>query len=325
VCTFPFYFEKSKMSSGGIQRRGEMYQRASVADYISPDNGLRGKMERKGHQPKNHMKDNYNNLRDVQEKNRMRREDESANPKELYKLSQFRDVGARVFEPVPANSSGRNLSENHEGVFLVRGAAERRREELAEEGRMRRKQVEDSLNEAKMFSDHQPSGSAGSSSPRKRSVPRADELVISSSSNKPPTDFINRNKKSQVMMDRKNSSELTRANSSGSDSRHESYGRVPGYLVNRKNEWAELEEERKRNAPDPSCPRGMCLMPEEERQATLATLFDSRQECLRQLERMPFVIETPSAKRRVEELEKKLREIEKAIEIFNKPKVYVAK
>lgn len=296
-----------------------MYQRASVADYISPDNGLRGKMERQGHQPKNHMKDNYQNLRNIQNQNRMRRDDETnANPKDLYKLSQFRDVGARVFEPVP-----KNLSDNHEGVFLIRGAAERRREELAEEGRIRRKQVEDSLNEAKMFSDHQPSDAAGASSPRKRSVPRADEMVIHSS-NKPPTDFIHRNKKTQVM-ERKNSSENTRANSSGSDTRHDSYGRVPGYLVNRKNEWAELEEERRRNAPDPSCPKGMCLMPEEERQATLSTLFDSRQECLRQLERMPFVIETPSAKRRVEELEKKLREIEKAIEIFNKPKVYVAK
>jgi hypothetical protein len=302
-----------------------MYKRASVADYISPDNGHRGRMERHGHQPKNHMKDNYQNLKTTQEKNRMKREDETnANPKDLYKLSQFRDVGARVFEPVPSNSSGRNLSENHEGVFLVRGAAERRREELAEEGRLRRKQVEDSLNEAKMFSDHQPP--SGSSSPRKRSVPRADEMLISSNANKPPTDFIHRNKKTQVM-DRKNSSEVAsnRGDSAGSDSRHESYGRVPGYLVNRKNEWAELEEERRRNAPDPSCPRGMCLMPEEERQATLATLFESRQECLRQLERMPFVIETPSAKRRVEELEKKLREIEKAIEIFNKPKVYVAK
>jgi hypothetical protein len=298
-----------------------MYQRASVADHLCPDNGLRGKMERKGQKPKNHMKDNYLNLQNIQEKNRERREEEANSGRELYKLSQFRDVGARVFEPVPAASSSRNnLSDQHEGVFLIRGASERRREELAEEGKARRRQVEESLDEARKFSDHQHQPS----SPRKRSaVPRADE--VNPIQSKPPQDFINRNKRLQVM-DRKNSSEAGERAGAGSEGgRHEAYGRVPDYLVNRQNQWAEVEEERKRNLPDPSCPKGMCLMPEEERQATLTTLFDSRQECLRQLERMPFVIETPSAKRRVEELERKLREIEKAIDIFNKPKVYVAK
>lgn len=314
-----------------IHRRGDVYQRATMADYISPDNGLRGKMERHGQKPKNHMKDNYQNLKVIQDKNRERRDEEMNNQKELYKLSQFRDVGARVFEPVPTARSSKNLSENHEGVFLIRGAAERRREELAEESRMRRKEVEDSLNEARMYSNELPPtlpsnhrGDSGGGnrglSPRKQSVPRADE--IQSIPTRPPQDFIHKNKRSQV--ERKNSDNLHRSDSN-SDTRHEAYGRVPDYLVNRKNEWAEIEEERRRNAPDPNCPKGMCLMPEDERQATLSTLRDSYQECLRQLERMPFVIETPSAKRRKEELENKLREIEKAIDIFNKPKVYVAK
>jgi hypothetical protein len=289
-----------------------------VADHLCPDNGLRGKMERKGQKPKNHMKDNYLNLQNIQEKNRERRDEEANSGRELYKLSQFRDVGARVFEPVPSSSSTRNLSDQHEGVFLIRGASERRREELAEEGKARRRQVEESLDEARKFSDQQQP-----SSPRKRSaVPRADEA--NPIQPKAPQDFINRNKRLQTM-ERKGSSEAGGGGGGESGGRHEAYGRVPDYLVNRQNQWAEVEEERKRNLPDPNCPKGMCLMPEEERQATLTTLFDSRQECLRQLERMPFVIETPSAKRRVEELERKLREIEKAIDIFNKPKVYVAK
>mmetsp|Transcript_16233 Transcript_16233/g.16966 ORF Transcript_16233/g.16966 Transcript_16233/m.16966 type:complete len:299 (-) Transcript_16233:208-1104(-) len=296
-----------------IQRRGDHFQRASIADYISPDNGLRGKMERNGQKPKNHMKDNYNQLKTIQDKNRERREEENNNNgKELYKLSQFRDVGARVFEPVQS----RNLSDKHEGIFLVRGASERRREELAEEGKQRRREIENSLNEAKMYSNHQPS------SPRKRSIPRADDIPIQPS--RPPQNFINRNKQEIV---KRQSSSANDRNSEDDDqiARHESYGRVPDYLVNRKQQWQELEEEKIRNRPDPNCPKGMMLMPEDERQSTLQTLHESRNECLKQIERLPFVIETPSAKRRAEELENKLREIEKAIDIFSKPKVFVAK
>jgi len=39
---------------------------------------------------------------------------------------------------------------------------------------------------------------------------------------------------------------------------------------------------------------------------------------------MPFVVETPSLRRKQEALESKLREIEHALSIFMKPKVYVA-
>ena len=296
-----------------IQKRGDHFQRAAIADFISPDNGLRGRMERQGKEPKNHMKDNYKLLKSKQEQNRERRDEEHSNSnKDLYKLSQFRDVGARVFEPIQI----KNLSEKHEGVFLVRGASERRREELAEEGKQRRREIEESLNEAKMYSSHQPS------SPRKRSIPRVDE--IAEQPIRPPQNFINRNK--NEIIKRQSSTERNNNNDEGDQiARHESFGRVPDYLVNRKQQWQELEDERIRNRPDPNCPKGMMLMPEDERQSTLQTLQDSRSECLRQLERLPFVIETPSAKRRAEELENKLREIEKAIDVFSKPKVFVTK
>jgi hypothetical protein len=40
---------------------------------------------------------------------------------------------------------------------------------------------------------------------------------------------------------------------------------------------------------------------------------------------MPFVVETPSQRKKQEALEAKLREIDNAIGIFSKEKVYVAK
>jgi hypothetical protein len=57
---------------------------------------------------------------------------------------------------------------------------------------------------------------------------------------------------------------------------------------------------------------------------TLQVLAESRSEALNQLQRMPFVIETPSLRKKQEALENKLREIEQALSIFSKPKVYVA-
>lgn len=49
-------------------------------------------------------------------------------------------------------------------------------------------------------------------------------------------------------------------------------GQVPEYLVSRQEEWERDAERRKAEAPDPSCPPGMKLMPEEDRLQTLKQL-----------------------------------------------------
>lgn len=263
-------------------------------------------MERKGIQPRDHMKDNRSHLRAAQLKNREEREERERGEKEAYKLSQFRDVAPRVYE---APSTSRTVQRN-ESVFLMRNASERRREELAEESRECRRLVEEQLEESRRFAQEQ-----NEAENRKASVPRADERAhMAPRSN---ADFIAKN--------RKEARRLCPPSAVAEESaKHQEYGRVPGYLKNRKEEWAYAEEERRRNAPDPNCPPGMCLMPEQERMDTLRTLQTSKTDCTNQLERMPFVIETPSMKRRQEDLESKLREIDRAIEVFSKPKVYVA-
>ena len=47
------------------------------------------------------------------------------------------------------------------------------------------------------------------------------------------------------------------------------------YLTNRKAEWARKEEERLRSLPDPDCPVGHIVMPENERLKTLSQLQKS--------------------------------------------------
>lgn len=44
------------------------------------------------------------------------------------------------------------------------------------------------------------------------------------------------------------------------------------YLMTRKAEWAQMEEEKLKNIPDPDCPLGHAIMPESERLETLNRL-----------------------------------------------------
>lgn len=50
------------------------------------------------------------------------------------------------------------------------------------------------------------------------------------------------------------------------------HGQVPEYLVSRQEEWEREADRLKAEAPDPSCPPGMKLMPEEDRLQTLRQL-----------------------------------------------------
>lgn len=105
--------------------------------------------------------------------------------------------------------------------------------------------------------------------------------------------------------------------------RNRNFGRIPRYLLERKEQWAQEEEERRRNMPDPDCPPGMMLLDEEERLRTLDVLQRSLVQARQQMNALPLRIETPSQIRRKDALEAKLHEIEDAIKVFDRSKVYV--
>ena len=67
----------------------------------------------------------------------------------------------------------------------------------------------------------------------------------------------------------------------------------------------------------------MTRMPEEERVETLAILEANAAECKEELRRLPLLIETPGQRRRKNELDEKMREIEAALAIFKRPKVFI--
>ncbi|XP_067879480.1 enkurin domain-containing protein 1 isoform X2 [Heterodontus francisci] len=100
-------------------------------------------------------------------------------------------------------------------------------------------------------------------------------------------------------------------------------GQLPQYLIERRNQWQKEAEERQKNIPDPSMPPGHTRMPENERLETLSSLQQTQQQLTKQLLMFPVRVDTIGMRNRRTDLEKKLAEIEEAIKIFSRPKVYI--
>ncbi|XP_043964401.1 enkurin domain-containing protein 1 isoform X2 [Gambusia affinis] len=100
-------------------------------------------------------------------------------------------------------------------------------------------------------------------------------------------------------------------------------GQVPQYLEERKKQWQKEEEERKRNAPDPRVPAGHMTLPESERQETLKSLKDTHDSLVSELLSLPLKSDGLRVRTRRAQLDCRLSEIEEAIRIFSRDRVYV--
>ncbi|NXG76741.1 ENKD1 protein, partial [Baryphthengus martii] len=100
-------------------------------------------------------------------------------------------------------------------------------------------------------------------------------------------------------------------------------GHIPQYLLERKELWHRQKEEQLRNLPDPDMPPGHTMMLEGQRLETLGNLKQSQQQLIKDLVMLPVRSDTLSMQRRRVELERKLSQIEEAIRIFSRPKVFI--
>ncbi|KDO27184.1 hypothetical protein SPRG_07433 [Saprolegnia parasitica CBS 223.65] len=162
----------------------------------------------------------------------------------------------------------------------------------------------------------------------KARVPTQDELrerdrQLKEAQNRQTVDFINSNAWEVIQKAPKKPTPTAAELWDIESRRHHSFGQVPSYLRERKAAWAKEEEERRMNLPDPDCPHGMVLMADDDRLDTLATLRESYEAARRQMNQLPLRIETPSQIRRKQALETKMQEIEDAIKVFDKPKVFM--
>ncbi|XP_059120101.1 enkurin domain-containing protein 1 [Peromyscus eremicus] len=100
-------------------------------------------------------------------------------------------------------------------------------------------------------------------------------------------------------------------------------GHVPQYLLERRDLWRREAEARQHSQPDPAMPPGHVLMPENQRLETLNNLLQSQSKLLRELVLLPAGADSLRAQGHRAELDRKLVQIEEAVRIFSRPKVFV--
>lgn len=114
--------------------------------------------------------------------------------------------------------------------------------------------------------------------------------------------------------------------------KHESYGKVPSYLLKRKEELNEKENERRMERASEHMESskskennngGMVRLSEAERVETLSLLQENEKKLRSELHRLPLAAQSLGTIKKRENLENKLNEIQEAKKIFSKDKVYV--
>ncbi|EEY57819.1 uncharacterized protein PITG_00402 [Phytophthora infestans T30-4] len=272
-------------------RRRDANASDAIAAILHPDEGFREKQQRRGVTPRDFERENKLRVKKLQEENRERRRREQQD----FKLTKFKSVRPRVFQE-NQSTKGEQVKKHD---FLRRG---------------------------------------GSSSSRTPSAPRSEAGSVRQIRRKAPVPSLRELEQRDEEIAKMEQVEFVNANawevikktpsvhSEEQDSRpvNPSYGRIPRYLLERKEQWAREEEERRKNAPDPDCPPGMVLLDEDERVRTLHVLRKSLTEAQLRMNSLPLRIETFNQIRRKNELETKLQEIEDAIKVFDRAKVYVA-
>lgn len=276
------------MESARIRQR--MSSGAGVSSILQPVNGVRDALRRKGKVPKNHARANIRAMRQQQEHNRRVRE-EQQQKQEGFKMRRFKNVSSRVDRSgVPKEEGTGDSPPKERKKFLRKGS------KLGPQG----------LPQPKPFRRE---------GPRKAAVPKKHEKALLAP--RTQTNFLSANAREIIH------AEPVRRESKVEEKKHKEFGKVPNYLQNRKAQWAAREAERISNAPDPDCPPGMSLMPEGERLETLRVLRATLDDVKGQIQRLPLTIETPSQIRRKNALDAKFKEVEDAIKIFSRNKVFV--
>ncbi len=102
-------------------------------------------------------------------------------------------------------------------------------------------------------------------------------------------------------------------------------GSVPKYLQDRREQWRKEAERIERERPDPDCPPGHVLLPEEDRKIALKAMLAKYDKCLATVNNFPVRSDTLRARNQKVELENELRRLEEAIRTYERPKVFVKK
>lgn len=100
-------------------------------------------------------------------------------------------------------------------------------------------------------------------------------------------------------------------------------GSMPKYLLQRRKQWRREEEERRLAKQDSDCPSGHAVLSDEDRLQTLGGLKDRYQQLLGESNRLPVRSDTMRARRKKEEVENELNELDQAILTYSRARVFV--
>lgn len=301
------------MSYGQGQYQSSGYATAQI---LYPNNhGIRGEMKNRGVQPRNHLQDYKMQLKEMQKENRRRKQrDAYETSKKPHVLKQFASVTSRVNQTGHKKGAAPTVQKKplQEKKNFVRNnrthAFDKKGNHFAKKDTVKRrvkisKDAHDTL--ALLTGSYVP--------------PKEDQFAAPAIEEKEIIDYVAQNKAEAAAAAKPAPVAKKPA------PKHKSYGKVPQYLKKRKAVWeAEERQERAEMAKRAECPPGMQLMPESERLETLRVLKANKDGITAKLTRLPIIIDTLSLRNRKAALEKQMSEVEDAIKVFSRKKVFIA-
>jgi len=276
----------------------------ATAQILYPNvHGIRGEQKSRGIKPRNHLADYKMQLKEMQKENRRQKQRENyENSKSKHVLKQFSNIPSRFnkakeTKPLAEKKTKKNyVRSNRSHAFdkkekhFARSDSVRSRVKIS-------KDAQDTL--ALLTGTYVP--------------PAEDQFT-----QEEPINYVEQNKREAV-------AKPAPVEAKPKQEKHKNYGKVPSYLKKRKAAWEKEEEmERAIMAKRAECPPGMQLMKEAERLETLRVLNENKQAIQQKLMRMPIIIDTLSLKNRKASYEKQMNEVEEAIKVFSRKKVFIA-
>mmetsp|Transcript_2149 Transcript_2149/g.3941 ORF Transcript_2149/g.3941 Transcript_2149/m.3941 type:complete len:311 (-) Transcript_2149:143-1075(-) len=295
---------------------------SSVANALNPANGYRGELQRRGIKPTDHAKQNRLALKQKQDELRRKKEKKEQEEETQRRRQSLRGQYSYVTSKIQQQQGSRptSASSDSQRNFLRKGTNKgRRNSALDVASNSGRSKYNDSFSDRSRREEdamyYQEESAKREIKPR---VPTRADLTSSSSNSQRSQDFIARNKQKAA-----EPTFVKEVRTPPSASRKKDFGKVPKYLIQRQRDLAEKAEMKRRLREEEQVPNGMVLMSEEERLSTLEVLFENRALVEADINKLPLKIETMGQRKRLEALELKLAEIEKAQKLFSKKRVYI--
>jgi hypothetical protein len=291
--------ERDIRNARSPEKRSQFFNSGkAVGGLINPARAARDEMARLGVDlTVDHAKRNRETLQKISH-DRMKAEiaKEEAKALEPFKMERFKQAETRVYEPHSIKAA---LAPEPRKDFLSKGAG-------IGAGRLMKDPIPDPLEWTK-------AGEVFAPKPR---PPAANELAPIAQLE--DVDFIAKNTMAMVR-----SQPRSKDSQKKPDAKHANFAKIPEYLEARKAELDEIKRQKEDAMRTKDQPAGMVLMSDAERLRTLDVLKSNYEGLHQELGHFAIVCDTVSRKRRKDDIEAKLKEIEAAIALFSKEKVWV--